>query len=380
MILSSTSNILIKLFAKDFLKSNSGFLVFLFGSLASYLFFINTVGDVNLITPEELTFYHFIFVMTFISSPVMTLIIAMLLIIYSVKSWSYICKSITTERNVFLLYSITSLSRQKQFKNWFLVQFVVYLPVLAYCTFALTFGVIFGHILLPFLMLIFLLLMTTFSAWIYMGRMALMQECKEVSEFIYPLLSLGKSQRYLSLYYVAHRQKAALMIVKGLSLILVLFIGEAFQNVTEGSKIAAFFMLSIAISHSYLLIRQHQFLEEYFSLDRNLPQPRFQRFLWFVFEWLLLVIPEIVWLFYSFDGIVAGESLLLSIGLALLLRCILYLGKIPIKRYYQMVFILYFVFLILILYEQTLPLAVLAGTGAFVIFYKKYYNGNGYSL
>lgn len=85
-MLSPVTHALIKIFARGFFRVNSGLLVFLFVMLISYCFFMNTAGDVNLISAEQLTFYHFIIVITFVSSPIMTLIIFVIWLMYTIKA------------------------------------------------------------------------------------------------------------------------------------------------------------------------------------------------------------------------------------------------------------------------------------------------------
>lgn len=366
MFRSSTGSVLVRLFAWDFIRSNSGFLVSLFGILLSYMFFINTVGDVNLITHDELRFYQFIFVMTFITSPVMTILISILYVIYSVKSCLYILKSLSGERHAFLFYSVSSLSRLKHFECWLLVQLAANLPLFVFCAFALVFGCLLGHLLLPLLTLLFLLLLSACGALLYMRRINSLHGTKMTS------WRIGKGS--LGLQYLLYRQKRAIVVVKGLSLALGVFIWAAFSH-SRDLRVAGFFILTVAVSHFYLFVKHHQFTEEFFALDRNLPVSRLRRLLVLLGEALFLISPELVWLFYEFKLVVAGEGVLFGAGIVLLLRVVLYVGGISLKRLFQLAFVVYFVFLFLILYQQTLLLAASAGVCALVVFYRSYYAG-----
>ena len=141
---------LIKIFSREFFRANAGWLIFLCVTIGTSFFYIETAGDINLLSQEERTFYHFIMMITFIRDPLMTVVICLLWLLYALKSWMYVTGLFQLPRHEFLRYSITSMSRAQQFKNWFLVQLVILSPLFIYWLVSLAAGIIFHEWLMPF--------------------------------------------------------------------------------------------------------------------------------------------------------------------------------------------------------------------------------------
>ena len=122
-----TARVLIKIFSWRFYRENSGLLLFSYVSIISYCFFIKTAG---VYPPEQSVFYHLMLMMTFIVSPAVMLIVFLLFLLYTIKSWRYVGKQLKHETNQFLYYSFCASSKTKQFGSLFLMQLVILLPLI----------------------------------------------------------------------------------------------------------------------------------------------------------------------------------------------------------------------------------------------------------
>ncbi|MCS3732203.1 hypothetical protein FHS10_000125 [Mucilaginibacter dorajii] len=375
-MLSPLTRSLIKIFAYGFFRINSGFLVFLFGMLISYCFFMNTVGDVKLIPPEQLTYYHFIIVINFISSPLVTLIVGLAWLIYAVKSWIYVTKQLSAPGNQFLFYSITSLSKIKVLKSWFLTQSVIFAPLIFYWIFAFAFGIAFHHYFIPFLILLYLLLLTLVSAVIYNLSINSLQNEHARSYLINLVRDFRKPYYTLFIYQIADKMKIGFILVKIISYLIIAVSISSFAEPYSDLRVAGLVMLAIITGHSFMIYQHHRFDETRLSFLRNLPFKRYRLFFNQTLVYLWLILPEIVWLFSKFNFFMSIIALFLGISTALLFRSILYWTGLRMNRYLPLVFLLFILEFYTVMFKLSVPLLIFNFVLSWIIFLKKYYNSN----
>jgi hypothetical protein len=146
------TRILLKLFASGFYRVHAGLLAFLFSTVICYCIFIIPLNETHLEPAQRIT-ERLIFTLSLLSSPVMMIVVFIVWFIYTFKSWQYIRQQLYLESNLFIFYSVTSFSRQKQFQSWVVVQTAILLPALAYALLTLIVGITFGYPLAPFIVL-----------------------------------------------------------------------------------------------------------------------------------------------------------------------------------------------------------------------------------
>lgn len=165
-MLSPLTRILIKIFVIGFYQVHSGMLTFFFVTIFLYCIFINVLNRTHL-SHEQIVLHNLKVVLAFISSPIIALLVCIMLLAYTIKSWKYVLGQILLPNNLFLFYSGTSIHKVDQFKSWFLVQVMISLPIMGYVLFSLVIGFFFGHYAIPLVMLWSILLVVSTSAWIY---------------------------------------------------------------------------------------------------------------------------------------------------------------------------------------------------------------------
>lgn len=375
-MLSPVTHALIKIFARGFFRVNSGLLVFLFVMLISYCFFMNTAGDVNLISAEQLTFYHFIIVITFVSSPIMTLIIFVIWLMYTIKSWLYVIGQLSIPQHQFLFYSITSTNKAKQFKSWFCVQLFIFIPVLGYWVFASVVGIVFNHYVLLAVILAYILVLASISAFLYV---LIINHLIDGNKQTYLLqLSRNWHKPYFSLfiYHVFDQLKLNFVLAKMLSYLIITAALFSFPNAYEDLRVAGIVMLSVVTAHSIIFYHNHRFEETRLSFSKNLPYGRITLFFNLIWVYLLLILPECIWLFSRFNLMMAIQTLVFGLSTALLFRSILYGPGISMKRYLPVVFFLFVLFFWMIMFKWIVLLALTNILLSFIIFYERYYQAN----
>ena len=160
------TQILYKIFVKGFYKVHSGQLLFLFGTVLTYLFYIQVLSDDHITTQETIS-YNLSFILTIISSPILAVLMMSVFLIFTLKSYNYISAQIYQPTNFFLFYSANSLSKSQQLKSWFISQLLISFPIILYVIFSIIVGLVYGYYLLPMLFLCFVMGVSFLCAFSY---------------------------------------------------------------------------------------------------------------------------------------------------------------------------------------------------------------------
>lgn len=367
------SNVLIKVFARGFYKVHSGLLVFLFVSLISYCFFINTAGDITLMAPSKALFYNFILLMTFISDPLMTVMFFITWLLYTFKSWGYVASQLLIPHHQFIYYSSTNFTRKEQFKSWFYTQFTISLPFVFYSMIAGIVGIVFHHYFIIVAIILFAMLLICVSAWLYVVMVNKLVSAKNNSWTFNLSRPWRKPLFSLFIYQVFDRLKVAYAITKVLSYLIIVSIMFSFADVRNDPRVAGLTILGIVTTHSILMYQQHSFELTYLSIARNLPFSLTSLYVNYALSYILLLVPEIIWLAFNFNMFTVTGLLLLMLSIALLFHCLLYQVGLAVTKYLPFIFCLFTFLFCLILFGLMWILIPACLMYSFAIFYLNYY-------
>jgi hypothetical protein len=344
------TNVLSKIFAHGFYKVNSGFLVFLFGILLSYCLFINTAGDITLMSPAKVLYYNFIILINFAGSPIITGIFFIGWLAYTIKSWFYVSGQLKLVQHQFLFYSALSYSRLAQFKSWFNVQLIISLPFVVYVVIASINGLIFHHYLIVAVIWVFTLLLISVSALKYVFQINQLVDAKRSSRFSGLSSKWSKPFFSLFMYYVADRLKLGYIITKLLSYFIIVGLFFSLADVKTDPRVAALIVLGIVTAHAILIYQQHRFEEVYLSTLWNLPFSVSRTYLRYMVGFILLLLPEEIWIFINFNIINAAGLLLTLLGMVMLFHSLIYKTGLFMNRYIRSVSVLFFILSLFILF------------------------------
>ncbi|MCR8556190.1 hypothetical protein KXD93_00970 [Mucilaginibacter sp. BJC16-A38] len=367
------NNILVKVFARGFYKVNSGLLIFLFVILVSYCFFINTLGDVKLLPPGRELYYQFMILITFVSSPGMMLMFFTVWIFYTIKSWQYVSGQLQIEHHEFLYYSVLSAGRIQQFKGWFYMQFIISLPFVCYALLASVIGVVLHHYGMVMVIILFTILLITTTAFIYTKQLnALLEDTGQTW-----LINLGQSWRKpffsLFVYHIFDRLKMALVLTKLLSYVAIISIMFSFADAVTNSRVASFAVLAIVMAHSILIYQQHRFALVYLSITRNFPYSLGKLYAQHVLTYLILLLPECIWLFINFKFFMAVGLLVMLLGITMLFHCVLYRIGLAMNKYLPWLLGIFFAISLVILFGLVWWLVPVCFGVSYCLFYVNYY-------
>jgi hypothetical protein len=364
------TRVLLKLFAFRFYKAHSGLFLFLLVSVLISFFFVNVLNQTHLNAQEKLL-HQLGLVLAFVSSPIMMALIFVAWLAYMAKSWSFTRAQFRLPQNHFLYFSINAMSRNQQFRWWLVVEAVIALPLWIYGLFALLIGMLYGHYLHPFIILGYITLLTFAGAAICV---------KQANGFFdggaAPWLTRlthrwPKPVFSLVLYNLLHHQKITVVITKILSAGMLAG-GVFLLDTSTDVRAVGIIALGVAIIHAFLILTGYRFTLTYLNFIRNLPYTRARLFTYALSGWLLIMLPELAWLFYYTPATAAIQALLLMTGTTMLFQVILfYIGPVT-QKFLTRVFYLFAAFFLAILAGLLPTLAPLSCVVAFILFHATY--------
>jgi len=355
------SNILVKLFARGFYKVNSGLLIFMFVIL------------VKLLPPGKELYYQFFILLNFVNSPVMMLLFFACWFIYTIKSWQYVAGQLRIVHHQFLYYSVLSVGRKTQFKSWFYMQFIISLPFVFYALLASVIGLVFHHYLMVAIILLFTVLLIALSAFIYLKQISRLIREKRQSTLLNLGQSWGKPFFSLFIYQIFDKLKLAFVLSKLLSYTVIVSVMFSFADARGDIRVAAFAVLGVVMAHAILIYQQHRFGLVYLLITRNFPYSLSRLFLQYVLTYLLLLLPECIWLFTAFNVFSAFGLLFLLMSIVMLFHCVLYRIGLAMNTYLPWLLGLFFAISLAILFGWVWALVPVCFGISLMLFYRNYY-------
>ena len=369
---SPLTNVLMKIFSSGFYRMHSGMLIFLFGTILCYCFFINTLGSVPI---WAFTVWNLMITLSLVSSPVIMGFFCLAAFIYTVKSWQYVATQLAARNNEFLYHSISSFDKWQQFKSWFYVQFNILLPLIIYALFASIIGFNFGHYIIPIAILLYLLALIIVSVWIYVRHSNRLMAIDRQIVLIRLLRNWNKSFFLLYTLFVFSKLKITYLITKAISWILIIGTLAVFSDIKDESALPNLVVLMIVTAHSLLIYNEFRFNEKYLYFSRNFPYSMSKQFLGSLLNYVILMLPELLWFIGNF-GIHSVSLLLQAFSILILFRSLLYWIGLNIKNYLVWIFILFNLVFLIILYRITWLLPPVFVPVAYFVFQKNYLNEN----
>lgn len=353
------SQILLKIYSGGFYRQHAGMLLFVLLVL---------VGAVE---PGQLIIYHYSLMLGIATSQSFVALICFIWFLYYMKIFFYILKEIDQPENTFLFYSATKFKTVQQYTSWLLVILTNAVPIVLYSL--ITAVVAFrnggnsnGIIILGF-NLICCGVMSNLALK-YSNRLIAVKKT-----FSLPFALFKNKPIYsINVFHILNEAKISYLITKGLSYAFIVGIFILFKDVANDLRVAAIVVLAAGTSHAYLVLEIRKFEETYFKLFRNLPYTLFQRFGFTVITYLLLLIPESIWLFTRFNFFDFIPLVLFLISVPVLFHCFILIVRFDTELYLKSLFGAFISLYLMIMFGFLYAIAVMVIILSIVIFYKKY--------
>lgn len=369
---SSLTTVLIKIFVKGFYRVHSGIFLFFFVTGLMYFFFIEVLNQTHL-PPDQIVLYNLMLVLTLISSPVMVALVFIVWLGFTVRSWNYITGQMIMPSNQFLFYSSTSFSKVNQFKSWFIAQLTISLPIIAYGLFSFVIGIIFDYYIIPVVILSYVLLLSAVSALIYVRHANKPINLNSKSILSRIVGNWSKPFFSLFLYHVFDKLKVTLIVTKLLSYGIIIGSFYLLADVNDNLRVAGIVILGIVTAHAILIYQSYRFEESYLSFSRNFPYSRAKIYSNWTVTFLLLTLPENIWILSTFDPEISFALVIFNLGTGMLFRNLLYIVTLDMRKFIYWVFFifnLFFMIILLKLFWLLVPLNIII---SIIIFDRTYY-------
>ncbi|MCX2495043.1 hypothetical protein OQX63_16245 [Pedobacter sp. PF22-3] len=368
------SNIALKkIFVDGFYRTHAGMLVFVFVMLISYCLFINTLGTVM---PDQIDFWQFFFTISLVSNPLIMTFYLVASALYAYKSLKYVLNQLALPQQEFLYYSFNASSKKQQFKNWFTVQTYIFMPVLAYTLYVITIGLIFGFYLISIAILLFQLLLIMACAYSCLKENNSLIEAHKPSLLVRVTRKWNKPIFLLYSFQVFNQSKLAYVLTKLLSWVLIASVFLVFADLKHNNKLLMLITSCIVVAHAVLIYQEKIFNDRYLAFLSNFPFAKLKMFFSFCLNYLILLLPEICWLFTSYNILTAFELTAFAFSAVLLFRSFLLLNGIRVKGFLIGVFCLFFLFYVCIMFGLGLMLIPVNTIVAWVLYRRNYLNDN----
>jgi hypothetical protein len=308
-----------------------------------------------------------------LSSPVMVTLVFIVWLGFTVKSWNYITGQMLIPSNQFLFYSSTSFNKVDQFKSWFIAQLTISLPLICYGLFSLVIGIIFDYFIIPVIILLYILLLSAVSALVYVRHANRPININGKSVLSLIVGNWSKPFFSLFLYHVFDKLKITLIVSKLLSYGIIVGSFYLLTDVNDNLGVAAITVLGIITAHAILIYQSYRFEESYLSFSRNFPYSRAKIYSNWTVTFLLLTLPENIWILSTFDPEISFALVIFNLGTGMLFRNLLYIVTLDMRRFIYWVFFifnLFFMIILLKLFWLVVPLNIII---SIIMFDRTYY-------
>ncbi|WP_342647551.1 hypothetical protein [Mucilaginibacter sp. CSA2-8R] len=336
--------VFVRIFVNGFYQAHAGLFLF---------FFLFMIGAVD---PAQLLNYHKTLMLALVSSPVMLLLVFAVWLLYAIKSVHYVTGQINAPTQQFLYYSAVSFSKQEQFKSWFTIQSIIFLPVTLYGLLAAGVGLSNHQYLLPLLIVVYLLLLTALGAWIYTIRLNRLIASNNGPAWLQWSSGLKKPLFSLYIYHILHQFKLPFIITKALSWLIIASIFWLFADVKHDARVAGMAVLAIGIAHAILVFEHQKFEQVYLTWVRNFPYAYIKRCVFAALTYSLLLLPEAVWLLSRFNIPLAVNLFLIALSMLMLLHALLSYIGLNMDKYLQWLMGLFILLFWIMMFKLTWPL------------------------
>lgn len=357
----SLTNVLNKIFVYGFYRAHAGVFIFIF-----LVFFGAVPGD-------QLLSYHKALMLAFLSSPLLLAVVFAIWLLYAAKSWHFVAGQLTQPHHQFLYYSTGAYSRKLQSGSWLIIQFNILMPVIVYALLALGVGIYYHTYAAVAAVILFLLLLIITGAVICRAFSYKLSEDTQQSALLRWSTNWRKPYFSLYIYHIFDQKKVAYIIVKLISWLVITAVFALFADVQHDARVAGIAVLCIAIAHAVIIFEERTFEETYLTIARNLPYRRIAVFFGFIAVYLLLLLPEIVWLFMRFQPLFAIQLLLLALSIMMLFHAMLYYIGLDMEKYMTRILALFMIIFWVIMFRAiggSIAVNLIAG---FLLFYFNYY-------
>ncbi len=354
----SALTILQRVLVNHFYKVNAGFFLF---------FFFVLFGVVK---GGQLIDYHLSLIQGMIESFVFLGCVILIWFLYTIKCVNHITKQLTEPRHRFLI-TLNTLSSKEQYLYMLFVHIQVYMPVLVYAlivAFIAASQHLFGAM---WAVLISNLVMILFSAGIYRRYLQ-----RNVNEGFLKKISgkpfFPKPLFSIPLWFIQKERTPMLLITKFFTLLLLYGFINLYEPDTPDIRPILLIMMLVVVAHAAIILQIRFYEEERLVFTKNLPVPIIKKFIGLLLMYLLLLLPELIFIWKGFalhfQLTDLPQILLLTVSMPAFFHSILLMKDIDNESYYRILFVICALLFFVILYNPGIVLPTVILLAAFALY------------
>ncbi|MEO8173263.1 MAG: hypothetical protein ABI581_09280 [Sediminibacterium sp.] len=354
-------HILQPVLVNHFYKVNAGFFLFCF-----FILF-------GVVSGGQLISYHLSLIQGMIGSPVFLSCVIFIWLLYTFKCVNYIARQISDPRQTFL-FVLNTLPGSKQFRLMLFVHLMVYMPVLIYAMIVAGVAAKQHHFGAMTAVIISNVLMIGLSAYLYTSYLG-----KRVTgiHFSIPGITLPKPFFLVPLWFIWKERKQMLLVTKLFSFALLYGFINLYEPDKPDARPLLLIMMLIATAHSAITLHIRSFEEDRFAFSKQFPVSLPKRFGFLLILYLLLLSPELLFMWKGFPLHFRLRDLpqivLLTTSIPCFFYSILLMNDTDAKGYYRVVFLTCAVLFFVLLYDPGILLPAFIAGISFVLFHSHFY-------
>ena len=221
--------------------------------------------------------------------------------------------------------------------------------------------------------LIYLIFLAGGSAYLSMNLVNNMPEKGKALRWSGITARWPKLFRGLYTRYVFYQLKIPWLITKIFSCLMIAAMYGLFPDQSKDPRIAEISMLTIVMAHTILIYREFTFENTYLTFMSNIPNRRAVLFFYLFCFYLLILLPEGIWLLSSFVMPAAIRLFFFGASIAVLFHTVLFRRRTDMHRFLRWVFVLSLLMSFLLMSGLFWTVMTVNLMIAFLIFYRQYY-------
>ncbi len=276
--MKSIWNVLNKTLVAGFYRQNAGFL------------FLIILFGFGFLRPED----HIALMRYVFASPFLLVLLWAIWVLYHLKIVLFVQQQLGLPSHYFL-YHIVLINRFERWALLFLVQFLVWLPVLMYAAFVGYYGWLFGQYAAVFCTVIFLTIMPLSAVLVYEYRFFRPNPDKSLSVAIsYFNRTFTKPYYSFFLLYLFKAQPISFFLTKAFTVGITIGLCLLYPTDSYDQRLLSLGALLTGVAHASMLLNLYEFEHLQLPFLRNLPLTHSHRLGQYTLLFMLLLLPETV--------------------------------------------------------------------------------------
>lgn len=300
----------------------------------------------GMVTRTALPAYHYFIMRSILDHPLVLAGVLVLWLLYNTQCFLF-CKQILASAEGMFLFELQCFSIHQQGLLFLAAHLVLLLPFLVYTAVFIAVALTGTYFIQAAAVLLFWLSIIGLCVRGYLRMLnCTWKPAKPVFKFFQITITFNKNLHFILLYYIHHERKVIYLLLKGFSFLLLYLLLIWNENGFGRDFFVMIFQLML-LAHTPAAYDCFRFTENKLLFFRNLPLRTITIAGHYLFTYLILLLPELLFLLIKQPGIFSKTDLsifyLIAAMTLFLLTAILYSENLGKEELFKIVFMLFFI-------------------------------------